>query len=196
MLYSCINKKHERSKTCARGSQKYETRILKSNPYVRASHTPLFPHLKKKQTALFVLQRQQRATKQKLGKHALFQTKRQSHGRLTFPPTGVRREKNVRVPKVLAAGALGKKHLQILFCRKWNKRSRNSSSLLPDGRKQWRWSCDVLVESVFSCFFLFFLPLACLFLLLLFSLPSLFLGQQTQRIYSLYTALIRRDSMH
>jgi hypothetical protein len=24
----------------------------------------------------------------------------------------------VRVPKVLAAGALGKKHLQILFCRK------------------------------------------------------------------------------
>jgi hypothetical protein len=47
MLYSCINKKHERSKTCVRGSQKYETRILKLNPYVRASQTPLFPHLKK-----------------------------------------------------------------------------------------------------------------------------------------------------
>jgi len=53
-----------------------------------------------------------------LGKHALLQTKRQSHGRLTFPPAGVRREKNKRVPKVPAAGALGKKHLQILFCRK------------------------------------------------------------------------------
>ena len=47
MLYSCINKKHERSKTCVRWSQKYETRILKLNPYVRASQTTLFPHLKK-----------------------------------------------------------------------------------------------------------------------------------------------------
>jgi len=119
-------------------------------------HKPHYFLTLKKQTASFILQRQQRETKQKLGKHALLQTKRQSHDRLTFPSASVRREKNMRVPKVLAAGALGKKHLQILFCRKWNKRPRNSSSVPPDERKQWRWSCDVLVESVFSCFFLFF----------------------------------------
>ena len=93
-----------------------------------------------------------------------------------FPPAGVRREKNVRVPKVLAAGALGKKHLHILFCRKWNKRPRNSSRVPPDGRKQWRWSCDVLVESILLLFLVF--PAACLsfspsfvFLLILFSTP-------------------------
>jgi len=66
----------------------------------------------------------------------------------------------VRVPKVLTAGALGNKHLHVLFCRKWNKRPRNSSRVPPDGRKQWRWSCDVLVESVLSLFLVF--PAACL----------------------------------
>jgi len=114
MLYSCINKKHERSKTCVRVSQKYETRILKLNPYVRASQTPLFPHLKKNKQPHSFYNPNREKQKKKLGKHALLQTKRQSHGRLTFPPAGVRREKNVRVPNVLAAGALGKKHLQIL----------------------------------------------------------------------------------
>jgi hypothetical protein len=74
-------------------------------------HKPHYFLTLKKQTASFILQREQRETKQKLGKHALLQTKRQSHGRLTFPSASVRREKNMRVPKVLAAGALGKKHL-------------------------------------------------------------------------------------
>jgi hypothetical protein len=39
-------------------------------------HKPhYFLTLKKKQTASFILQRQQRETKKKLGKHALLQTK-------------------------------------------------------------------------------------------------------------------------
>ena len=136
------------------------------NPYVRASQTHYFLTLKTKLPYCF--HNANRETKQKLGKHTLLQTKRQSHGWLTFPPAGVRREDNVRVPKVLAAGALGKKHLEILFCRKWNKRPRNSSCVPHDGWKQWHWSCNVLVESVFSWSFLFFMRLASLFLLLFF----------------------------
>ena len=69
-------------------------------------------------------------------KHALLQTKRQSQGRLTFPPTGVRREKNVRVPKVLVAGALGKKHLQILFLQEMKQKTKKQLTRASSRRKQ------------------------------------------------------------
>jgi hypothetical protein len=116
--------------------------------------------------------------KKKLGKHALLQTKRQSHGRLTFPPAGVRREKNVRVPNVLAAGALGKKHLQILSfsppfflsftfqCRLFSIKEK-ASFLSP---------CFASVPPFYALFFLPFFssPFSALFLLFFCSLFAIF----------------------
>ena len=136
-------------------------------------HKPHYFLTLKKQTASFILQRQQRETKQKLGKHVLLQTKRQSHGRLTFPPAGARREKNVRVPNVLAAGALAKKHLQILSfsppfflsftfqCRLFSIKEK-ASFLSP---------CFASISSFFPPLFSLFLPPFMLFLCAFFPPP-------------------------